>query len=106
MKKSEKTKKINIVCKARIDKYENLTEKALEIAKKSIAKGREKDASEIIEMVSCYLSDAKHFEKQGHYVNAFACVNYAHGWLDAGSRLGIFDVKDNKLFVVMDNSAD
>ena len=94
------TKKINLVCKARIDKYRSLTEKALEIAKKSISKGRKKDAKEIIEMVSCYLSDAKYFEKQGHFVNAFACINYAHGWLDTGSRLGIFDVKDSKLFVV------
>lgn len=100
MQKSKKTGKISLVCKARLDKYRKLSEKALEIARKSIAKGREKDAKEIIEMVSCYLSDAKYFEKQGHFVNAFACINYAHGWLDAGSRLGIFDVKDSRLFVV------
>jgi len=28
-------------------------------------------------------------------------LNYAHGWLDAGARLGIFDVKgDSRLFTV------
>ena len=93
-------KKINLVCKARLDKYKNITEKALEIAKKSIVEGREKEAKEILEMVSCYLSDAKHFEQEGHYVNAFACLNYAHGWFDCGARLKIFDVKDNNLFTV------
>ena len=100
MQKPEKNKKINLVCKARLNKYKKLSEKAFEMAKKAVAKGREKEAREIIEMVSCYLSDAKYFEKRGHYVNAFACLNYAHGWLDAGSRLGIFDVKDSRLFVV------
>jgi hypothetical protein len=34
-------------------------------------------------------------------VTAFAALNYAHGWLDAGARLGLFDVgKDNVLFTV------
>lgn len=93
-------KKINLVCKARIDKYRKITEKALEMAKKNVSKGKEKDASEIVEIVECYLSDANHFEKQGNYVNSFACINYAHGWLDCGARLKIFNVKDNNLFTV------
>jgi len=39
--------------------------------------------------------------KKGDVVNAFACLNYAHGWLDAGARLGLFDVDgDNVLFTV------
>ena len=97
---AEKNKKINIVCKARIDKYRKLTEKALKIAEKSIAKGKEKEAKEILEMVSCYLSDSRYFEKKGHYVDAYGCLNYAHGWLDSGARLKIFNVKDNKLFTV------
>jgi hypothetical protein len=34
-------------------------------------------------------------------VNAFAALNYAHGWLDAGARLGLFDVDhDSTLFTV------
>lgn len=51
-------------------------------------------------MASNYLSDAGHFEKKGDFVNAFAALNYAHGWIDAGVRLGIFDVNDNKLFTI------
>lgn len=93
-------KKINLICDRRLKKYFSTTEKALKIAEKNINKKREKEAKEIIDMVSCYLSDAKYFQKQGHYVNAFACINYAHGWLDTGARLGIFKVKDDKLFVI------
>lgn len=88
------------ITKEKLKKYFELTNEALEKAKKAIVKGKEKEAKEIIEMVSNYLSDAKHFEKQGEFVNAFAAVNYAHGWLDAGARLKIFNVKDSRLFSV------
>jgi len=27
-------------------------------------------------------------------------LNYAHGWLDSGVRLGVFDVTDRDLFTV------
>lgn len=100
MKDEKQTKKINLICNERLKKYFDITEKALSIAKKNVNKDRKREAEEIIKMASCYVEDAKYFEKQGHYVNAFACLNYAHGWLDAGSRLGIFDVKDSSLFVV------
>jgi uncharacterized protein len=84
----------------KIEKYKNLTTKALAIAKKAIAKNKESEAKEIILMVECYLSDANHFEKNYDYVNSFAALNYAHGWLDSGARLKIFNVTDNKLFTV------
>jgi hypothetical protein len=88
----------NIITEEKLKKYFSLTEKALAIAKKSIFAGKEKEAKEIIEMTSCYLSDAGHFEKKKDFVNAFACLNYAHGWIDSGARLRIFNVSDNKLF--------
>lgn len=84
----------------KLEKYQNLTSEALKIAKSSIAKGKEKQAKEIIDMVSNYLSDAGYFEKKGDFVNSFAALNYAHGWLDSGVRLGIFNVKDDKLFTI------
>ncbi len=90
----------NRISKEKIEKYYNITKKALEIAKNSIEKSKEKESKEIILMVQCYLSDSKHFEKKQDYVNAFACINYAHGWLDAGARLKIFNVTDNKLFTI------
>jgi hypothetical protein len=91
--KTEITKQI-------IEKYRKITEKAFAIAKASISRGKEKEAREIIEMVSCYLSDSKHFETKEDLVNAFGAIYYAHGWLDAGARLKVFDVSDNTLFTV------
>lgn len=88
------------ISEEKIEKYKKLTSKALEEVKKNIISGRESDAKEIIEMVSNYLSDAKHFEEKGDFVNAFAALNYAHGWLDSGVRLKVFDVDDDKLFTV------
>jgi len=88
------------ITKQKLVKYFNLTATALKKVKKNIIKGKENHANEIIEMVSNYLSDAKYFEKKQDFVNAFAALNYAHGWLDAGVRLSIFNVKDNKLFTV------
>ena len=84
----------------KLEKYFQITEKALEKAKKSIIKEKENYAKEIIEMVENYLSDAKHFQSKKDFVNAFAAINYAHGWLDSGVRLDIFNIKDNKLFTI------
>ncbi len=88
------------ITQKKIKKYQELTRKALNIASQRISKGKEKEAKEIIEMVSNYLSDSEYFKKNRDYVNAFAAINYSHGWLDCGVRLKIFDVKDNKLFTV------
>ena len=93
-------KKINLICERRLKKYFKTTETALDIARKNIIKGKEKEAKEIIDMAENYLSDARHFEKEGHWVNAFAAINYSHGWIDSASRLGLIKVKDNKLFVL------
>ena len=90
----------NRITREKLDKYARITSTALEEARKKIAKGKEKEAKEIIEMASNYISDAGHFKEKKDFVNAFAALNYAHGWLDSGARLGIFDVKDNKLFTV------
>lgn len=90
----------NKITKEKLEKYFSLTKTALSEVKKNIIKGKETDAKEIIEMVTNYVSDANHFENKGDWVNAFAALNYAHGWLDSGVRLKVFDVHDNKLFTV------
>jgi len=90
----------NKITKEKLNKYFKLTSAALKIAKNSIIKGKGNYAKEIIDMVENYLSDAKHFELKKDYVNAFGALNYAHGWLDSGVRLEIFNVKDDKLFSV------
>jgi len=89
-----------IIYKSHLDKYFKLTSKAFRVAKEAVDKKKEKQASTILDMASRYLDDAKYFKDKGYFVNAFAALNYAHGWLDAGSKLGIFKVKDTQLFVV------
>ncbi len=86
------------ITKEKIEKYFKTTERAFEIVKENIVKKEE--AKEIIEMAGNYLSDARHFFEKGDYVNCFGALNYAHGWIDAGVRLGVFDVDDDKLFTV------
>ena len=88
------------ITKEKLEKYFRLTSAALKEVKKNIIKEKKNYAKEIIEMVENYLSDAQYFQKRGDFVNAFAALNYAHGWLDSGTRLDIFDVKDNKLFTI------
>jgi len=88
------------ITKQKLEKYFKLTSTALKQVKKNVIKGKEKHAKEIIDMVANYLSDAKYFQGEKDYVNAFAALNYAHGWLDSGVRLDVFDVKDNEIFTV------
>ncbi len=90
----------NTITKEKLNKYFDLTSRALEQVKNNIIQGKEDHAKEIIDMVSNYLSDAKHFEEKKDYVNAFAALNYAHGWLDSGVRLEIFNVNDDSLFTI------
>lgn len=60
-------------------------------------------AANFLDMATRYHADAVHFHAKGDFVNAFATCNYAHGWLDAGARLGVFDVgADDQLFTLLD----
>ena len=85
----------------KLNKYFSITKEALDKAEKALDKTRLKEAEEVFDMASRYYSDAKFFmEKKNDYVLAFAALNYAHGWLDAGARIGLFKVKDSRLFTV------
>lgn len=88
------------ISKEKLRKYFELTSRGLVKVKKNVTKGKEKEAKEIVEMVSNYLSDARHFEGKGDWVNSFAALNYAHGWLDCGVRTDVFDVDDRELFTI------
>ena len=90
----------NEISEEKLKKYFGLTETALAEVKKNVFGGKEAEAKEIVDMVENYVSDAKHFEEKGDWVNAFAALNYAHGWLDSGVRLKVFDVDDDRLFTV------
>jgi hypothetical protein len=84
----------------KVKKYFDLTESALEIVKENIVSGKEEESREIIDMVTNYVSDAHHFFDKEDLVNTFAALNYAHGWLDSGVRLKVFEVDDDRLFTV------
>lgn len=58
-------------------------------------------ADDFLNMAQSYYKDALHFFENGDYVTAFAAVNYAHGWLDCGARIGLWDVGgDDVLFTL------
>jgi len=88
------------VTKEKLDKYFKVTRSALFEAGQNVFSGKEEYSEEIFDMVKNYLSDAEHFMNKGDYVNAFAALNYSHGWIDCGVRLDVFDVDDDKLFTV------
>ena len=90
----------NVIGKGKLRKYFSISLKALKEASKVINKKKSKEAEIILDMADRYLKDAKYFMEKGDYVNAFAAINYAHGWLDTGSRLGIFKVKNSDIFVI------
>jgi hypothetical protein len=87
----------------RVEKYITLTSDAL--TKLRIAAPdrsfNKKLAEDFLTMARSYFEDAKEFARKGDLTNAFACVNYAHGWLDSGARIGLFDVGgDDQLFTL------
>ena len=91
------------ITKEKLEKYFSITGEAIEmIKKKGFDDNRKAMAEDFFDMASRYYSDAKHFYSKGDYINAFAAINYAHGWLDAGARSGLFKVKDSRLFTVDD----
>jgi len=97
--KKEKEKEI----KGRIDKYYKLTAEALKKAKEAPENlNFELARQDFLDMVERYLKDAMHFKEKKQLLNAFAALNYAHGWLDAGARIGLWEVHDSKLFTVDD----
>ena len=94
---------MNEISNQKLEKYFKVTKKALDKAKISVPKRTHlhKAAADFLDMAKRYYDDARHFQKKGDLVTAFAALNYAHGWLDAGARLGLFDVgHDSKLFTV------
>jgi len=92
-----------MVSKERVEDYISKTKKALD--KIEIVQPERSHlfdvAQDFLEMAESYYKDAKHFNKNGDLDTAFACINYAHGWLDAGARLGLFDTGgDDRLFTL------
>ncbi|EQD54488.1 protein containing DUF357 [mine drainage metagenome] len=78
-------------------KYLRLTHEALERVRaapprRSFLAGASDD---FLSMARAYLADAEHFAAGGDLDRALAAASYAHGWLDAGVRLGLLDGGDD-----------
>lgn len=99
---SEKTKNINSeITREKIDSYFKITGEAIVMVKDNeMDSERIAEAKDFLRMAEDYYSDAKHFFDKGDWVLAFAALNYAHGWLDAGARIGLFKVNDDRLFTI------
>jgi len=93
----------DVLSKEKLDKYFSITKEALEKARSNLSNEQKtinfKLVSEdFLDMAQRYFDDAIHFYKEGNAITAFAALNYAHGWLDAGARLKLFNVRDSRLF--------
>ena len=91
------------ISEERLNKYFSITKEAL-VAAEAAPKTQEEHAADFLDMATRYYEDAQHFRDKGDWVTAFAALNYAHGWLDAGARIGLFQVKDSRLFTVDDQA--
>ncbi len=95
----------SVLTEEKVEKYISLTSQALSKLKISAPERsfNRKLADDFLRMARAYFEDAKDFYSKGDLVNAFACVNYSHGWLDSGARIGLFDVGgDDKLFTLFE----
>ena len=83
-------------------RYEKLLAAALEKAVPSSieASHMRAVAKDFKTMAESYYKDGLFFIEQEDYVNALASFSYGHAWLDAGVKLGIFDVDDDVLFTI------
>jgi len=85
------------------DRYERLLTEALDAAEVEppAETPMGEAAAECLEMAESYLKDGRHFRDDDDQVNALAAFSYGHAWLDAGARVGLFDVPtDGHLFTV------
>ncbi len=88
----------------RVEKYISITSEALGKLRISPPEKsfNRRLADDFLRMAKAYYDDAKESFAKGDLVNSFACVNYAHGWLDAGARIGLFDVGGDRLFTLFE----
>jgi hypothetical protein len=88
---------------AKVSHYEKLTKKGLEKITILARRGSKEyaTAQDYLAMARNYFNDAQHFRTHGDLLIALAAFSYAHAWLDAGVRAGLFDGKgDDQLFTL------
>ncbi|WP_048152389.1 DUF357 domain-containing protein [Palaeococcus ferrophilus] len=88
------------ITEEKLQKYFQIAREALETLEIAV---HEKSllypvAKDFLTMARSYYEDARYYYEKGDYVTAFAALNYAHGFIDAGVRLGVFKGEDDRLF--------
>lgn len=86
-----------------LERYLKLTHEALEIVRPGPPERSflREASDDFLRMARAYLADAESFVASGDRDRALAAVSYAHGWLDAGVRLGLLDGKgDDRRFTL------
>ena len=87
----------------KVERYEGLLAEALSAAEPTPDPDTPLGAAatDFYDMAASYLEDGRHFRAEDDPVNALAAFSYGHAWLDAGARLGIFDVpSEGHLFTI------
>ena len=75
----------------RLEREFKVTEKAI----KNIKINNKKNiALKFLDTAKRYYEDAKYFKNKNDKASAFGALNYAHGWLDAGKYIGLFEEKE------------
>ncbi|MFA1611087.1 DUF357 domain-containing protein [Halobellus rubicundus] len=85
------------------DRYEEMFADALAAAEVAVPESTPlgEAAGEVREMALSYLEDGRHFRENDDPVNALAAFSYGYGWLDAGVRLGLFEIPDDSHLFTM-----
>ncbi|WP_049984850.1 DUF357 domain-containing protein [Halobellus rufus] len=86
------------------DRYEGMFAEALSEAEIAVPASTPlgEAASEIREMALSYLEDGRHFRENDDPVNALASFSYGYGWLDAGVRMGLFEIPEETHLFTME----
>jgi hypothetical protein len=81
----------------RLQRYLEITTRALTLVRVAPPERSflHRGGQDMLDMARTYLEDARHFRARGDLARALAAVSYAHGWIDAGVRLGLLDGGDN-----------
>jgi hypothetical protein len=93
---------MSAVLEEKVKRYEDLLRRALSAFEVTPAENSHlrKVSDDFSIMAGSYYDDGLLFMKEGDMVNALACFSYGHAWLDAGVKLGVFNVTDETLFTI------
>ncbi|MHC1604541.1 MAG: DUF357 domain-containing protein [Candidatus Methanofastidiosia archaeon] len=84
----------------KLSNYFEIAKRALDEVKMAVPKGSHLEivALDFLDMAKRYYKDADYYKQKQDFITAFASLNYLHGFLDAGARLGVFKVMSSELF--------